>query len=466
MTMQSLNRKLGASLAQACTPLVGIATLLSLPACVEMDGPPLMHEVQQSSVCPVGTPRRKAVPKNIIDAFPTCCKGFGYLIPDYLIPVDFRSRLAKGKAGTLCVPTEFATDADFTPPKCTSVFGLKGVCLSGCLPEVTTADIQLPRSSCPVNTFCAPCIHPQTKKKTGACEFGKMACDPPEVLDDCKPFTPTPSVLKQYKPCCVMEKGRGHCAPGKFVEVAQQKDLRKCPDGQSFCVPDDMLIRGGKHQPTLCKALNGREGRCLSICIKSVYDQLKDLERSSCKADERCVPCYDPRTGMGTGSCTIGPCDKPKEKPKLFEECGYAPGDAYCIPSYKIPAHQRCHFDNKGCRSGCKEPNTLCVPKKMIDAGTKFSPQRCKASLVGFIAMFISFFNGNYFAAIGKMKEYSDARCISRCIKQIKANAMASFLSSKGCAAGEKCVPCYDPMQLSKGKVSTGACDAEPKCPK
>ncbi len=448
----------------ALTITAGFCALATLPACVEMDGPPLMHEVQQTSVCPVGTPRRKAVPKNIIDAFPTCCGGSGYLIPDYLIPKDFRTRLATGKGGTLCVPTEFAVNADYTPPRCTSVFGLKGVCLSGCLPEVKNAETPLPRSSCGVNQFCAPCVHPTTKKKTGACDFGKMACDPPEVLDDCKPFQATPSVLKQYKPCCQMEKGRAHCAPAEYVEAAQRKDLRTCPDGKSYCVPDEILIRGGKHQPPKCKSLNGREGRCLSVCIKSVYEQLKDLERSSCKADERCVPCYDPRTGMGTGACTVGPCDKPLEKPKLFEECGYGSGDAYCVPSYKIPAGQRCHFDTSGCRSGCKEKGTLCVPKTMIDAGTKFAPQRCKAGLSGFLALFMTIFK-NPFDAFKKMKQYSDGRCINRCIKQIKSNSSASLLSSKGCKPSEKCVPCYDPQKLSQGLVPTGACVTEFSCP-
>ncbi len=438
----------------ALTITAGFCALATLPACVEMDGPPLMHEVQQTSVCPVGTPRRKAVPKNIIDAFPTCCGGSGYLIPDYLIPKDFRTRLATGKGGTLCVPTEFAVNADYTPPRCTSVFGLKGACLSPCLPEIQNADIKLPRSTCTGGALCAPCVHPQTKKASGACDFGKMACDPPDTLDDCKVFPPTLDVTK-YPSCC--SNGRAHCAEAKLVPQDQRKDLNICTDGKSFCVPDDMLSRGGRYQPPTCRIFNGREGRCLSVCIKSVADQITTLEQSSCKKDERCVPCYDPRTGMGTGGCTVGPCDKAKEPPKKFEACGAGVTDAYCVPSYLIPSKDRCHFDKKGCRAGCKEPNTICVPKKVIDQGTGFEPRRCKASLSGFMAMFMTLFK-NPFEAFGKMKTYSDGRCLSRCLPKVRNNPSTKMLSSKGCDATEVCIPCYDPMKLKQGKVPTGAC--------
>ena len=328
---------------------------------------------------------------------------------------------------------------------------------------MSKSEIQLPRSSCKLNQLCAPCTHPTTGKATGACEFGKMACDPPEKIDECKTYTPTPSVLKNYKPCCQMEQGRGHCAPASYVAQGQRKDLRACADGKSYCVPDDILMRGGKHQPTRCNALNGREGRCLSICIKSVWDQLKDLEQSTCKKDERCVPCYDPRTGYGTGSCTVGPCDKPKFPPKTFEECGHGTGDAFCIPAYKIPSSQSCHFDKSGCRSGCKEKGTLCVPKVIIDAGTSYTPRRCKSTLSGFIALFMTLFK-NPFEAFGKMKLYSDGRCISRCMKQVKQNPSAKLLSSKGCQASEICIPCYDPQKVAQGLVPTGAC-TDPKCP-
>lgn len=421
---------------------------------MEIDGDPVMHEIKPSAPCPLGSSKRKAVPSAILDAFPSCCGGRAHLIPDFLVPSEFQAKLAKGANGTLCVPDEFATSADYAPRSCTSVLGVKGACLSECLPEVKNARVKLPLADCKAGELCAPCFDPQTKQRTGACDIGPMACETPEAIDDCKPYSPTLD-LSSYKTCC--GTGPAHCAPSSLVPEGQRKDLQLCSDGQSYCVPDDILSRGGKHQPATCKSVGGREGRCLSVCVKSVADQLSTLPQSSCKSYERCAPCYDPRTGMGTGACTVGPCDKPKEPAKKFQACGAGTDDAMCVPSDLVPSSDRCHFDSKGCGSGCTEANTLCVPKKVIDAGVTYEPKKCKASMSGFLAFFMTFFS-NPFTAFSKMKEYSDGRCLSKCLKQVKANPSSKMLSSTGCDATEVCVPCYDPTKLSQGKVPTGAC--------
>jgi len=103
------------------------------------------------------------------------------------------------------------------------------------------------------------------------------------------------------------------------------------------------------------------------------------------------------------------------------------------------------------------------VPKKIMDAGVTFEPKKCKATLSGFLALFMSFFS-NPFTAFSKMDDYSDARCLSKCLKEVRNNPSASMLSSKGCDAEELCIPCYDPTKLSQGKVPTGACH-RPACP-
>jgi hypothetical protein len=432
--------------------------------CVEVDGPPVQQEVQPQSPCPAGTPKRKAVPPDLIDAFPACCQGRGALIPSFLIPSDFHQRLSSGPQDTLCVPREFATDADYTPRKCLSVFGLKGACLSPCLPDVQNASITLPKADCPADQVCAPCVDPTTKKETGACDFGLMACEDPGSLDDCTPLQPEPSILSQFETCC--EKGPAHCASVDFVPADQRKDLNTCPDGQSYCVPDEILVRGGKHQPATCKSVGGREGRCLSVCVKSVADQLDLLPVSSCQPHERCAPCYDPRTGMGTGACTVGPCDKPKDPPKTFEKCGGGTNGegALCVPSSLVAGKDRCNFDNIGCKAGgCTEPGTLCVPQKMIDAGSTFEPKKCEASMSGYLALFMTIFN-DPFSAFSKMEEYADGRCISKCMRDVRLNPSASLLGSSGCDSDEICVPCYDPQKLEQGKVPTGACHRKP-CP-
>jgi hypothetical protein len=443
--------------------LCSLSAVVVMTGCVEIDGQPIMQEVQQSSPCGKGVAKRQAVPKDLIDAFPTCCGGAAYLIPDWLIPKDFHKQLEKGKNNTLCVPYDFATNSDFTPKACKSIFGVKGACISECLPEVKNADVPLPQADCKAGDRCAPCVHPQTNAVTGACNFGQMACDPPDTVDTCKPWDPTLD-LSIYPKCC--DKGAAHCAPGNLVEENQRKDLNTCADGKGgtgYCVPDEILRRGGKHQPKTCKSINGREGRCISVCVKSVQKDNAMMPKDTCASDEVCAPCYDPRTGAGTGACTFGPCDKPKTGPKTFQPCGVGAEDALCVPSYLIPGVDRCNFDTKGCRSGCSEPNTLCVPKKAIDAGATWAPKTCKASMSGFLAMFMTLFS-NPIKAFALMDDYSDGRCLSKCIPQVRDNPSAKMLSSKGCDADEICIPCYDPQKVKQGKVPTGACN-RPKCP-
>jgi hypothetical protein len=434
--------------------------------CVEVDGPPL--DSAQNALCPGGKPRRPPVSKEVLASFPTCCAGRGRLIPDFVIPKDFRPLLEAGPEGTLCVPEENA-DASYTPPACESVFGLKGACLSPCLPSVKNADIELPQAGCAGDLRCAPCLHPKTLQPTGACTLGQMACEPQGAPDQCQPFAPSPQVLQGLASCCEKQGGRAHCAAAKLVDEGLRKDLSPCDDGVGgaasgasggYCVPDDLLARAGRHQPASCVSVGGREGRCLSVCVKSVADQRDTLPRASCAEDERCTPCYDPRTGLGTGACTVGPCDRPKDPPRQFEACGAAGGDALCVPADLVPAKDRCYFDAKGCGAGCREPATLCVPRKVIDAGPTFQGKKCTASLSGYLALFLTVFQ-NPFDAMNKLRDYSDGCCISKCLPNVRAQA--SLLSSSGCDADEVCAPCFDPTKLAEGKVPTGACE-RPDC--
>ncbi len=434
--------------------------LLGVASCsVERDGPPVGSA--ENALCPDGRPKRAPVAPEVVTAFPTCCGGRGRLIPDFVVPKDFRALLSPGEGGTFCVPEE-NVDPSYTPPTCSSIFGLKGACLSPCLPSVKDADVALPKADCPGDLLCAPCVHPQTLEPSGACTLGQLACEPPGPPDACQPFAPTPELLAGYKPCCEALGGKGHCAPAKLVPEGQVRDLSLCDDGTSLCVPDDLLARGGRHQPASCTSVGGREGRCLSVCVKSVAEQKETLPEAGCAAGERCAPCYDPRTGLGTGACTLGPCDKPKQPPSQFEACGVASGDALCVPAELVPRVDRCYLDAKGCGAGCKEAGTLCVPRKMVDAGPSFSAKKCTASLSGFMALFMTFFK-DPIDAIAKMRDYSDGACVSRCLPGVRAQA--ALLSSAGCDPEEVCAPCFDPQKLAEGKVPTGACTPRPACP-
>lgn len=449
-------RASGLALMASCT----LTTLLAagaLVGCLEYDGlpPTIQKETQNSAECPAGGEPRKAIPADFVDAFPQCCNSRGVVIPEWLIPGDFQSRLGKDPAtGGLCVPKEFATDGNYTPPVCKSLFGLNGVCLSECLPEIANAEVPLPQSTCAAGSRCAPCQDPRTEADTGACEFGALACHPPPKIGKCQVFEPNMD-LSPYTPCCTAQGGRAHCAPAALVPENQKKDVELCPDGNSYCVPDDILAAGGRFQPKTCRAM-GREGRCISICVKSVKDQLDMLSSDGCAADEVCAPCYDPRTGQGTGACTVGPCDEAKEQPKPFETCGAGGDDAFCVPAALVPAEHLKRFDNKGCGTGCSEAGTVCIPKKIMDAGPIFKPATCKSSLSGLLVLFTTIFK-NPIQAFIKMGEYREGRCLSKCIPDVRDKA--KLLGRDGCDEHETCVPCFDPQKLAQGKVPTGACD-------
>jgi hypothetical protein len=441
-------------------PGPGFGLLLSLLAaaggavgCVETDGPPIGSR-EQPTACPAGHAPRQSVSPDIIAAFYPCCDGTAHLIPDFLVPRDFRAMLEAGPNSSLCVPDEFSTDAAYTPRECTSVFGLPGACLSTCIPQVRDAPVALPRDVCTGNRRCAPCIDPQTDQPSGACDQGAMACDPPADDGPCHDFEPTLDV-SGYPSC----GARAHCAPETLVAEDQRADLARCADGTSYCVPDDFLRRGGRYTPPLCASVGGREGRCLSTALPQVAAEQASLPVATCNPiDEVCVPCYDPLTGMGTGACTKGYCDPgPTQGPQAFEECGASGGDAYCVPADLVPASDRANFDGLGCRATpCSEGGAICVPRKIIDAGPSFSPRRCTNSLTAFLAFFLQVFK-NPIAALLALHDYSEGRCLSRCLPQVRPKA--DLLGHDGCDPEEACVPCYDPEKVAQGKVPTGACD-------
>jgi len=141
----------------------------------------------------------------------------------------------------------------------------------------------------------------------------------------------------------------------------------------------------------------------------------------------------------------------------MFEQCGARGDDAYCVPASLIPPEELKNFDALGCRaSPCSEPGTVCVPKKVIDAGTSYSPKRCTNKLTAFLAFFLQVFR-DPIAALLALKDYSEGRCISRCLPAVRPKA--DLLGHDGCDPEEACVPCYDPERVREGKIPTGACD-------
>ena len=159
----------------------------------------------------------------------------------------------------------------------------------------------------------------------------------------------------------------------------------------------------------------------MSVCIPEVAKQVDQLPVDICDQNERCSPCYDPRTGQGTGACTMGYCDKgPSQPPKVFQPCGpNGNTHAYCVPKSLVPAKERSNFDSQGCLApiSCKEPGTICVPKKVMDAGATFQPAKCKNNLWALAAAFKNFSKSPLDAIKALLsKEFKEGRCLSICI--------------------------------------------------
>jgi hypothetical protein len=451
------------------SPAAVIGLLAScLVGCIEVDGDHTSTGAQtQLTSCGKPHMKRKSVAKEMLSALKACCDGRGRLVPSRFVPGDFRDWLKKGPNGTVCLPEEIATDALWSPRQCVSVLGLEGACISTCIPMVTEQAIELPQDVCSPTQRCAPCIHPQTMKPTGACDIGERACTPYRPVGKCDELPPTMD-LNDFALCC---GGDGHCATKDLVAgsvggLDLDQMLSRCPDG-SYCVPKDILARAGRYQPPTCRSVGNREGRCLSLCVELVAKEKDYLPQASCKTGERCAPCFDPRAGKPTGACSFGPCDKPAEAARPFEPCGVGKDDALCVPDQLVPAKERCNFDNKGCGKGCNEAGTICVPKKVVDGGVEWQPKSCKASVPGLLAWFSTLLSDPAQAAQAAT-DYSDGRCLSRCLpdvkKQIASPLLEMALKSTECDADEVCVPCYDPTKLGEGKVKTGACQRDP-CP-
>ena len=119
------------------------------------------------------------------------------------------------------------------------------------------------------------------------------------------------------------------CVDAALVDGPQASKLSKCKTG--LCAPKKSVLRAGGYVPKTCKSLGGSEGRCVNAGVPEITVQKDKLPVADCDADERCAPCFDPRTGVETGSCSQVSCDKPKEKAKLFPQC--CGGKGRCVPT-------------------------------------------------------------------------------------------------------------------------------------
>jgi hypothetical protein len=387
------------------------------------------------------------VDPDIFDPCTPACPG-AHCLPAALIPVDQQALLAPctsgGNAGFCAPDVLIETGGNFIPPTCESVGGAEGRCISACLPDVAAQAAFLPQSTCDASERCVPCYDPFTQLSTGVCN---LSCDPGPVEPPLELTCPwegppliDPSTLPECDPAC----GGAHCLPEALVGPAEQALLAPCPGG--FCAPDLLIETAGQTPPPSCVSVAGAEGRCLSTCLPDIAAQAAFLPQSSCAAEERCVPCYDPTAAdptLPTGACSLA-CDAPVDPPTIitcpwngpplldpatFPECDPVCGGAHCVPDTLVPP------DQQALLAAC--PGGFCLPDPLISTAGNYLPQSCTA------------FPGTT----------SEGRCLSDCLPVVAAQI--DNLSQDVCPSGEHCVPCYDPFTgLETGACSSTSCDA------
>jgi hypothetical protein len=341
-------------------------------------------------------------PTRPVMTFAKCCGGGGSCVPPELVASDQQQNVARETcSGTeLCVPQGLIDGV--APSQCASIGGFEGRCLASCLPVVSAQGDRLPRSTCAVDQRCAPCSDPFTGKSSGACTL------PGDSGPRAQPG--------QFTRCC---NGAAFCLPLDLVQNSQRASLDSGDCGSDqLCVPEQLSMGVA---PTSCNSIAGAEGRCLSSCLPLVAAQATQLPRSTCAADERCAPCFDPFSGKATGSCMLPGDPGPARPPLVFSNCCDLDGAARgrCVPPALVPSTKQALLMAAGCSGG-----DLCLPSTLEPPATALPACTSSAG--------------------------SSGACVPTCL----LNSSQSLAVTQGtCHTWERCVPC---MVLG---TPSGVCD-------
>ena len=360
-----------------------------------------------------------ACPKSI------CPAGGAHCAPTAGIPEDQRARLGDCDASNKCVPDALlVSGSNVAGAVCRAGGGLEGRCQSTCIKEVADQATVLIRSTCAESELCAPCFDPRTKEPTGACTASKCDAAREPLPDFCKlDYDASPLVdVNKLDPCpsSVCPSGGAHCLENSSVD---EKDLAKLADcgGNRKCVPDSFIGSGGNASGKTCMAFGGKaEGRCTSECLPDIASQKATLKRETCDAGELCGPCFNPVTGTSTGACEASSCDMPASPAYKFPEC--CGGKAICVPKSSVATAQQGSLNAGGCAPTGGE-DSLCAPRENAIAGAM---------------------NETYVAP----KCTDDAGLPGACISTCVSNIEGIFVSTKGCPADTRCVPCEIPLNF------------------
>ena len=268
----------------------------------------------------------------------------------------------------------------------------------------------------------------------GGPDAGKSMSDDTDSDDggiECKPLAKPVDV--SWAPRCPTTV----CAGGDSVCLSQPDlvnlaphvkldQLGKCDDAR-YCVPVAIVSQGGRGVPARCTSLNKSEGRCLSRCLPKIGAQSSSLPQDTCSAQELCVPCYDPRTGMDTGACHEG-CDSgPTGPATLYPHCCMDRG--LCLPP-SVSSVPSLDLKQDTCAQG-----DVCAPLELTQAS--FKPKQCDS--------------------VGG----TEGRCLSKCIGGPLA-ALQTRVLTLGCEKTEFCAPCFHPLTGEE----TGACSIHGDMPR
>jgi len=341
----------------AAKPDAGTAGIEPDPAKTPAQNPattaPVFEEDAGLSCEPLQTPRSVAYPKcaqAVCPAQDSVCVP-GSAVQALGIPFGTATTLKECSDGSKCVPTAIVEQAGHVRlPRCTSVAGAEGRCVSTCMPTGAWQPGDLPQDTCGASERCAPCYDPSDGRATGACALG---CDRgPEEAP------------RKLEACCA---GRGSCMPPQSMGSANLKPPQDSCESDAVCVPSSLT--DARVIPKTCESVDGAEGRCLSTCLGRLT-ALTDLPTQGCAKSEVCTPCYDPITGNNTGACTIHG-DAPTQPVQRFQRC--CDGDreiaaGVCVP----PKLSRTRTADIFRRNSCKG-DRVCVPTvELVDPNYQY----------------------------------------------------------------------------------------------
>lgn len=318
-------------------------------------------------------------------------------------------------------------------------------------------------------------------------------CEGPATLEALDPAS--------FPPCC---DGTAHCVPTEKVPGSFRSSLEACEGG--YCMPDSLLRSGGAAPPR-CKAFDGSDGACISLCVPRAAEAKDVLQKDTCTvAGEVCAPCISPIDKLPTGVCEIGAakasaaCSKdaapppPCNAPPACTSVAGAEGrclDASIpdvaakkdsLPRSTCAANELCApcfdpFDGKStgaCNQACDPgptkpavvfptccalegtPRGHCIPNDAIpdDLEKRLSQKECsdtercvpdESSQASFTPAACSAQSVAYLAVGGT---YTGV-CLSKCIELKGIDAMV--VGQGNCDALHDCVPCRDPFGKATG---------------